>query len=620
MIGKYRCFIIMLMAAFVAVSMVTVDAKASVKKSGKVDNEIAWSYNSKTKTLTFRPFKSSENPKKIKKHTSDLEYWLENSKKHVYKNGVSRVLRCDAIIGSYPHDEYGDAFSKLRKVTLPTSIKVIPPESYIRAHNLNNITMPSVEYIGQDACVEFKINKKNQVIFPKGVKRIDKEAFRLNGKRYKNTSLMLCDGLEYIGEYAFGDSSLKEIGIPDSVTTIESEAFENSDNLKRIVLPKRLERIESELFRYCKKLSNVSLPESVVRIDSYAFAYSGLKSIIIPSNVQTLGDSVFYKCKNLKKIEFSGAKIKKVSPNTMTGIPESVEIVVPIGMKEKYQEMFEGAGLSPNTVIVEKDFGEEKPFYKLSKNDITVKNGFTRRLNVLYLTGGEHITIKSEDESIASVSDVNSSGEAIIKALSVGETVIKVSVDDYELSCKVKVNSADANNDEEELRKLINEQRKYGATVSTDIHDSSQYDWENGRLVYIKWDCESVYGDIDLNPFTYLKGFDCYGGGLSEPYIYNYVWSIDANDCSNLKYVSCETGYLREFYAENAVNLEEVDLYWTSVRVIDVSSATKLQKIVLPYDQKIKKLRINDNVDKENINKWHVDSRVESVEYIVEPR
>jgi hypothetical protein len=49
----------MLMAAFVAISMVTVDAKASVKKSGKVDNEIAWTYNSKTKTLIFRPFKNN---------------------------------------------------------------------------------------------------------------------------------------------------------------------------------------------------------------------------------------------------------------------------------------------------------------------------------------------------------------------------------------------------------------------------------------------------------------------------------------------------------------------------------------------------------------------------------
>ncbi|MCR4715632.1 MAG: leucine-rich repeat protein [Lachnospiraceae bacterium] len=600
--------------------MATVDAKASVKKSGKVDNEIAWSYNSKTKTLTFRPFKSSENPKKIKKHTYDLEYWLENSKKHIYKSGVSRVLRCDALIGSYPHDDYGDAFSKLRKVSLSKSVRVIPPASFEKADKIKSVSMPFVEYIGQDALVQFDVNKKKKIIFPKNVRRIEKNAFKLNSIKYKGALLKLNSGLEYIGANAFSDCKLKKIVIPDSVTTIGSGAFKNSKYLEVLILPNGIGRIESELFCNCKKLSSITLPESITRIDSYAFAYSGLENITVSSNVRTLGDSVFYKCEKLKKIMFRGAEIKSISPNTMKGVSKNVEIVVPTGMKEKYQKMFEGAGLSPDAIIVENDFGEKEPFYKLSKSEVSVKEGFTRRLEVLYLAGCERISVESEDENVANVSVVNGSGEALIKALNVGETVIRIYVDDCELCCKVRVNEADSNNDEEELRKLINTQRKYGATVSKDIHNSSQYTWNNGRLVGINWDCESPYGDIDLNPFTHLTFFDCYGGGLSEPPLYNYIWSIDADDCTELRYIACHGGYLRELHAENAVNLEKVDLDRTSVRVIDVSSATKLQKLEFPYDQKIKKLRINDNVDKENINKWHVDSRVESVEYIVEPR
>ena len=625
MIRKYKHFIIMLMAAFVAISMVTVDAKASVKKSGKVDNEIAWTYNSKTKTLIFRPFKKSENPKKIKKHTSDLEYWHEKAKKEVFKNGVKRVLPYDVMINAkhYSDDIEYEFLGGPKKIVLSKSVKVIPTEAFGCCYRVNEVSMPAVEYIGKDSFNgrAFKVNKNKQIIFPKRIRRIEEGAFRLWGKRYRNASLKLNAGLEYIGERAFAECDLEEIIVSDSVTTIESEAFENSDNLKRIVLPKGLERIEEGLFRECKKLHNVTLPESVVRIDSYAFAYSGLKSIIIPSNVQMLGDSVFYKCKNLKKIEFSGAKIKKVYPNIMSGIPKNVEIVVPIGMKEKYREMFEGAGLSTDIVIVEKDFGEEKPFYKLSKNDITVKNGFTRRLNVLYLTGGEHITIKSEDESIASVSDVNSSGEAVIKALSVGDTVIKASVGDYELSCKVKVNPADTNNDEEELRKLIKKQREYGATVSTDIHDSSQYMWEDGRLVGIDWNRKSVYGNIDLNPFTYLSRFECSGCCWIPYYSYgNYVWSIDANDCSNLKYVNCENGYIREFYAENAVDLREVNLECSPVRIIDLSSSSELYELDLSRETMLKVLRINSNVSNKNVNKSYLESIAESVEYIVEPR
>jgi hypothetical protein len=159
----------------------------------------------------------------------------------------------------------------------------------------------------------------------------------------------------------------------------------------------------------------------------------------------------------------------------------------------------------------------------------------------------------------------------------------------------------------------------YGATVSTNIYDSSQYVWKGGRLTGIYWNNKSVYGDIDLNHFSFLEEFVCHGNseefGVNRS-TGNYIFSIDANDCSNLKVIVCDGGFLRELYAENADNLQQVELDSTPVQVLDLSSAANLYNLELSDDTMIKILRVSSDVDKETVAKWNIKYISDSIERV----
>jgi hypothetical protein len=82
--------------------------------------------------------------------------------------------------------------------------------------------------------------------------------------------LTLADGLERVPVLMFSDcKQLKKVNLPDSVTVIESFAF-NGTTMMTIDLPKNLTTIEGSAFQSAK-LTTITLPESLETIEEYAF-------------------------------------------------------------------------------------------------------------------------------------------------------------------------------------------------------------------------------------------------------------------------------------------------------------------------------------------------------------
>ena len=98
---------------------------------------------------------------------------------------------------------------------------------------------------------------------------------------------------------------LSNITIPESyngkkVTSIYSF---KSKNLKSINLPNSIITIEDEAFNYCENLTNITIPNSVVSIGSRAFSScTSFTSIIIPDSVTSIGEDVFEGCSRLTSI------------------------------------------------------------------------------------------------------------------------------------------------------------------------------------------------------------------------------------------------------------------------------------------------------------------------------
>lgn len=102
------------------------------------------------------------------------------------------------------------------------------------------------------------------------------------------------NGVESIGEYAFYDfTSLTSIEIPNSVTTIGSNAFSQS-SIESVALPENLQSISEYLFYYCESLTSVTIPSSVREICNGAFSSCyNLNRVEIPDSVTKINGDVF---------------------------------------------------------------------------------------------------------------------------------------------------------------------------------------------------------------------------------------------------------------------------------------------------------------------------------------
>ncbi|MBR5371092.1 MAG: leucine-rich repeat protein, partial [Oscillospiraceae bacterium] len=98
-------------------------------------------------------------------------------------------------------------------------------------------------------------------------------------------------------------SSLTAITIPNSVTSIDSQAFSGCSSLTAITIPDSVKSIGSSAFQGCSSVTEITIPDSVTFIGSSAFkGCSSLTAITIPDGVTRIGPYTFKGCSNLKNL------------------------------------------------------------------------------------------------------------------------------------------------------------------------------------------------------------------------------------------------------------------------------------------------------------------------------
>lgn len=128
------------------------------------------------------------------------------------------------------------------------------------------------------------------------VKEIASKAF------YENENVkevIISEGIQRIGAYAFYGSTISKVSIPNSVVSIDRYAFANCNKLEDVTLPGGVDKIASYAFYKCNKLKKVTLSAGLQTIEEYAFAYTSIQKIEIPKSVTNIGRYAFYECKEL---------------------------------------------------------------------------------------------------------------------------------------------------------------------------------------------------------------------------------------------------------------------------------------------------------------------------------
>ncbi|MCH5213727.1 MAG: leucine-rich repeat protein [Muribaculaceae bacterium] len=134
---------------------------------------------------------------------------------------------------SYTLTEISNAFmfdnSKITKVVIPPSVKMIAGSSFGRCSLLEEINLPEgLEFLGGGSFSDCKALKSIKI--PSSLKVLNNKTFQYSGL----TSVELPDGLEKIGDDCFRGCPIEKLILPSTIKQIGDNAFNNA-NVKMVI-------------------------------------------------------------------------------------------------------------------------------------------------------------------------------------------------------------------------------------------------------------------------------------------------------------------------------------------------------------------------------------------------
>lgn len=160
--------------------------------------------------------------------------------------------------------------------------------------------------------------------------------------------------LKEVGENAFSDTEAATIDLPDSVTKIGDNAFDGSQ-ITSFRMPAGVKEISDGAFSCCDNLETITLNAGLEKIGKKAFYLSeALKAVQLPSSVKTIGVDAFHGCKSMTSINIPNG-VTVLSNGTFYNCESLQEIEIPRSVTRVEGSTFWGCHslidiIIPNTV------------------------------------------------------------------------------------------------------------------------------------------------------------------------------------------------------------------------------------------------------------------------------
>lgn len=300
-------------------------------------------------TLTYNGLSIDED---VEEDAEDIELCYDN-------NGVSYQLGKEILVG-YPSDtQYesieipehitiigSEAFknNKTSEIILHDGIVELQDSIFAWCQNLRTLTMktetPDDILIDDNAFSDFAVEEC--------VLRVPFEALsRYKGDgRFENFKYITaiegsrCLRYDENGKEVVGcdDGDCKELVIPEGVTSIAEEAFQDNKDIVNVVFPETLTSIGAAAFSGCSGISKIILNDGLEEIGYDAFRWNALNEVLIPDYVREIGASAFNCEMKLGALNTDFYALDGVLYNYM----ETKLIIYPSYKKDKHYEVQEG--------------------------------------------------------------------------------------------------------------------------------------------------------------------------------------------------------------------------------------------------------------------------------------
>ena len=320
----------------------------------------------------------------------------------------------------------------LKSVKMPASVTTIGARAFLGCNSLYDVALSeNLTTIGTGAFYQTNLQS---IVFPESLKTIDDGAF-------SETPLVLVeipDGVENMGKMVFKDcKELKTVVIGNGLKTIPERAFDHCSVLRSVTFGNSVEKIMECAFQ-CTDLREVMIPNSVTTIGDGAFiSCASLETLELPSGLTSIGKYAFEGCSSLKKV-CSYATAPPVCGADDSFSP-SAECVLHIPQKTK--EVYKEAIGWKNFAYLEDDLPNENYVgatdITLDSNALRLKIGDNYQLAATVLP--ENATDKSviwssSDSKVASVSE-----NGLVKGLKEGHATITATCDGLSAACEIEV-------------------------------------------------------------------------------------------------------------------------------------------------------------------------------------
>lgn len=193
----------------------------------------------------------------------------------------------------------------------------------------------------------------NNIYVADSVVKIDDYAFALCSAMEK---FEISTKTQFIGQFAFYNTAITKIDIPNSVISIGEKSYFGCSNVDIINVGESNKHYMADngvlfditgqyLIKYPSKDTRESytVRESVLRIEDGAFVSAlNLKRVILNNNLTDIGKYAFSECVNLSDIDFANTEnLKTISESAFVNCSSIKEIVIPKSVEEISAYAFE---------------------------------------------------------------------------------------------------------------------------------------------------------------------------------------------------------------------------------------------------------------------------------------